>query len=134
MRHATAPGPLCAQKSVRPDRQPGKPVIVILSSPHPVSPSIIQLRAALAGVPVNAHGSYLERDLDGALKRLTAADLAVVTSSIPHNLPGPRMGDDILRAMDARSDMCTVETIPVSTGIVRVYRPTRLGCTASAGG
>ena len=55
--------------------------------------------------------------------------MAVVTSTIGHNLPGPKMGDDLIRALDARADMCRVKSIRFASSLtLRVYQRHDLGC------
>jgi hypothetical protein len=117
------------------DEQNRRPVTVTFSSPSPVNPSIIQLYAAKAGMPLDAGAAYFHRTLEAAAQALAASDFSVVTSSMPHNLPGPRMGDDLIRALDADPAVCMIDSFPqASGGIVRVYRNRRLGCPASSNG
>jgi hypothetical protein len=112
-----------------------RPVTVRFSSPSPVNPSIIALYAAKAGLPLDANGGYFHRTLESAVAALSASDYSVVTSTMPHNLPGPRMGNDLIRALDADPAVCMIDFFPqASGGVVRVYRNRRLGCPAGSNG
>jgi hypothetical protein len=71
--------------------------------------------------------------LDEALKSLTSADVVIVPSSLQHNLPTPRMGDDLIRALDGRSDLCVIQTIALPNDrVLRVYRKADQGCSLPA--
>ena len=81
------------------------------------------------------HGELLmPGPIDDALKHLKAlidSDLAIITSSMPHNLPGPRQGDELIGRFDANPDMCLVAALPLRTvREIRVYRHRRSGCDA----
>jgi hypothetical protein len=109
--------------------QARQPVTVIFPSPYPVNPSIIQLYAAQVAMPLAARQSFYQPTLESATTELLASDYGVVSSSISHNLPGPRMGDDIIRALDANPGMCLVDSISgANGGVVHLYRNRRLGC------
>jgi len=76
---------------------------------------------------------YFIRTLDAAAKVLLASDVAIVTSSMPHNLPGPRMGDELIGRMDADPNMCLVDSLPLLTArVIRIYRRGDTGCCTSA--
>ena len=128
---------LLQQKSLMPDAQAsveaGKVAVVTFSSPYPVTSRTIQLYAVQARVPLRVRGQYFNRTLDAAAKVLLASDVAIVTSSIPHNLPGPRMGDELIGRMDADPGMCLVDSLPLLvTRVVRIYRRGDPGCGTSA--
>ena len=100
---------LLRQKSlmqdVEPSFRPGKVPVVSFSSPHPVTSTTIQLYAVRARMPLDVRGEYLNRTAEAAERALLASDVSIVTSSIPHNLPEPRMGDELIRRLDANPDM-----------------------------
>jgi hypothetical protein len=109
-----------------------KTVVVKFSSPYPVTSSAIQLYAMHAHAKLDARGSFFIRALDEAAKDMTAADFAVVTSTMPHGLPGPRMGDDLIRLLDADPHMCLVESMGLlnAARVMRIYHHSDLGCVA----
>jgi hypothetical protein len=128
---------LLQQKSLMPDIapsvQPGKVPVVSFSSPYPVSSTTIELYAVQARMRLEVRGEYFNRTLDTAEKALLASDVAIVTSSIPHNLPGPRMGDELIGRMDANPGMCLVDSLPLlAARVTRIYRRGDPGCAPSA--
>jgi hypothetical protein len=128
---------LLQQRSLMPDArasvQAGKVPVVIFSSPYPVTSRTIELYAVQARMPLHVRGEYFERTLDAAAKVLLAADVAIVTSSIPHNLPVPTMGDDLIRRLDADPGMCLAASWPLlATKVIRVYRRGDPGCGTTA--
>jgi hypothetical protein len=128
---------LLQQRSLMPDArasvQAGKVPVVIFSSPYPVTSRTIELYAVQARMPLHVRGEYFERTLDAAAKVLLAADVAIVTSSIPHNLPVPTMGDDLIRRLDADPGMCLAASWPLlAAKVIRVYRRGDPGCGTTA--
>ena len=128
---------LLPQKSLMPDAQAsvqaGKVPVVTFSSPYPVTSRTIQLYAVQAHMPLHVQHQYFNRTLDAAAKVLLASDVAIVTSSMPHNLPGPRMGDELIGRMDADPNMCLVDSLPLLTArVIRIYRRGDTGCGTSA--
>jgi hypothetical protein len=112
---------------------PGKVPVISFSSPYPVTPTTIQLYAVQARMRLDVRGEFFNRTLDAAEKALLASDVAIVTSSLPHNLPGPRMGDELIGRMDANPGMCLVDSLPLLTArVIRVYRRGDPGCDRSA--
>ncbi|MDP3693754.1 hypothetical protein [Bradyrhizobium sp.] len=110
--------------------QPGRQFVVAFSSPFPTNPASIELYAQQARISVVVRVEFFHRSLADVLSGLTRADVAVVASSIQHHLPVPRMGDDIVRALDERSDLCVIQAIPVSDSLVlRIYRKSDQGCS-----
>lgn len=108
----------------------GRPLVVSFSSPFPVNPSLVQLYAQQAQIPLSVRGEFFQPRLDDALTSLASADVVVVTSSLQHNLPVPKMGDDIIRALDGRSDLCAIQTVSLPDNrILRVYRKVDQGCS-----
>ena len=128
---------LLQQKSLMPDAQAsvqaGKVPVVTFSSPYPVTSRTIQLYAVQAHMPLHVQHQYFNRTLDAAAKVLLASDVAIVTSSMPHDLPGPRMGDELIGRMDADPNMCLVDSLPLLTArVIRIYRRGDTGCGTSA--
>jgi hypothetical protein len=120
-------------QGVEPSAQPGKVPVISFSSPYPVTPATIQLYAVQARMRLDVRGELFNRTLDAAEKALLGSDVAIVTSSIPHNLPGPRMGDDLIGRMDANPSMCLVDSLPLlTTRVIRMYRRSDPGCSTSA--
>jgi len=116
--------------SVPSANSPGRQLVASFSSPYPVNPTLIELYAQRAQSPLTVRGEFFHPRLDEALKSLSGADIQVVTSSLPHNLPGPRMGDDIIQALDGRSDLCAIQTLSLPDGrVLRVYRKIDQGCS-----
>jgi hypothetical protein len=112
--------------------QASKALAISFTSPYPVTPSAIELYAEQARMPIEVRGEYYRRTADEVEKALLAADLAVITSSIPHSLPGPRMGDELIGRMNANPGMCLVVALPLlSTREIRVYRHANPGCNGS---
>jgi hypothetical protein len=110
-----------------------RPLDVAFSSPFPVNPSLMLLYAEQAQIPLSARGEFFHPRLDEALKSLTSADVVIVPSSLQHNLPTPRMGDDLIRALDGRSDLCVIQTIALPNDrVLRVYRKADQGCSLPA--
>jgi hypothetical protein len=108
---------------------PGKVPVISFSSPYPVTSTTIQLYAVQAHSILDVRGVYLNRTLDAAEKALLASDVVVVTSSMPHNLPGPRMGDELISRMDVNPGMCLVDSLPLLTArTIRIYRRGDPGC------
>jgi hypothetical protein len=108
---------------------PTRQLTVAFSTPYPVSPALIQLYAERKHLSLSARPVYSHRRLDDILTDLSSADVAVVSSSIPHNLPGPQMGDDIIRSLDGRGDQCVLASWEIATtSVLRVYGNGRYGC------
>ena len=113
--------------------QPGKVPVISFSSPYPVTPATIQLYAVQARMPLDVRAELFNRTLDATEKALLASDVAIVTSSMPHNLPATRMGDELIARMDANQSMCLVDSLPLlNVRVIRIYRRGDPGCGASA--
>jgi hypothetical protein len=116
------------RSAVTPDKVP----VVVFSSFYPVTSAAIELYAAQANVPLDVRGEYFIRTAEATEQALLASDVAVISSSMPHNLPGPRMGDELIRRTEAGAIMCLVDTIPLLTiREMRVYRRGDPGCTST---
>ena len=128
---------LLQQKSlvqgVEASAQPDKLPVISFSSPYPVTPTTVQLYAVQAHMRLDVRGEFFNRTLEAAEKALLASDVAIVTGSMPHNLPGPRMGDELIGRMDANPGMCLVDSLPLLTArVIRIYRRGDPGCGSSA--
>jgi hypothetical protein len=120
-------------QGVEASAQPGKVPVISFSSLYPVTPATIQLYALQARMRLDVRGELFNRTLDAAEQKLLASDVAIVTSSMPHNLPGPRMGDELIGRMDANPGMCLVDSLPLLTvRVIRIYRRGDPGCGTSA--
>ena len=120
-------------QGVEASAQGGKVPVISFSSPYPVTPTTIQLYAVQARMRLDVRAQFFNRTLDAAEKALLASDVAIVTSSMPHNLPGPRMGDELIGRMDANPSMCLVDSLPLLTvRVIRIYRRGDPGCGTSA--
>jgi hypothetical protein len=109
----------------------GRQLLVSVSSPFPVNASLLELYALQARIPLTSREDYFYSRLDDALRNITGADVMVVTSSLPHNLPTPRMGDEIIRALDGRGDLCVLQTVALrNDGMLRIYRKADPGGSA----
>jgi len=125
---------LLQQKSPMQDMPPsvqaGKVPLVSFSGPYPVTSTTIQLYAVQARIRLDVRGEYFNRTIEAAKKALLASDVAIVTSSMPHNLPGPRMGDELISRMDANPDMCLADSLPLlAVRVIRIYRRADSGCS-----
>jgi hypothetical protein len=119
------------QGPTEPSGRHGSGLVAAFSSPFPVTSSAIELYAVQARVNLDARGAYFFHDLDEAVRNLSSADFAIITSSIPHNLPGPRMGDELIRRLDAEPGMCLVDSMPLLTArVMRIYRRSATGCVS----
>ena len=108
---------------------PGNLPVISFSSPFPVTSATIQLYAVRAYSILDVRGEYFNQTLMLPEKALLASDVVVVTSSMPHNLPGPRMGDELIGRMDVNPGMCLVDSLPLLTArTIRIYRRGDPGC------
>lgn len=106
--------------------------VVVFSSFYPVTPTAIELYAAQANMPLDVRGEYFNRTAEAAEKALLASDVAVVSSSMPQNLPGPRMGDELIRRMEASPIMCLVDKFPLlAIREIRIYRRGGSDCSSA---
>lgn len=92
------------------------------SSPYPVTASTIQLYAEQAEMKLAARQEFFHRTIEATETALLQSDLLVISSTIPHNLPGPRFGDELIRRMDANKDVCLLDSLTFSDVRMRVYR------------
>ncbi len=98
------------------------PLAVSFSGAYPVAPATIQLYAVQAGVNLDIRSELFHRTREETEKALLAGDVLVVPSSISHTLIGPRVGDELIRALDANHDICSLDSITFPDVTLRVYR------------
>ncbi|MDI1265772.1 MAG: hypothetical protein PS018_21215 [bacterium] len=117
-----------SQSGVKPDRN----LVVSFTSPYPVSADVIRLYAARAGMKIRAQPAYFNRTADEVLRSVRTSGYVVLSSSMPHNLPVPRMGDELIRRMDSDPTACLADSIPLQ-GIrtLRIYRIDASACEAT---
>jgi hypothetical protein len=107
----------------------GQAPIVTVASPYPITSATIQLYAVRAHLNMDARAGYFARTEEEAAASLSTSDFAIVTSSMPSNLPVPPMGDELIRRLDADSHMCLVESVALLTvREMRIYRHSETGC------
>jgi hypothetical protein len=101
---------------------PSSTAKVSFSSPYPVTPSVIVLYAAQAQKRLIVGGEFFERTVDATENALLQSNIIVLSSSIPHNLPGPRMGDELIARFDANKDVCLLDSLTFPDVQLRIYR------------
>lgn len=92
------------------------------SAPYPVTPGTIELYGLQARIDLSIRPELFHRTLDEMEKAMLATDLLVVSSSMPHNLIAPRMGDELIQRLDANKDVCLLDSLKVPDVRVRIYR------------
>jgi hypothetical protein len=111
----------------------GQAAIVTVASPYPITSTTIQLYALRAHLNVDARYDYFARTEEEAATGLLESDFAIVTSSMPSNVPVPPMGDELIRRLDADPHMCLVESIALLTvREMRIYRRSETVCGSPA--
>jgi hypothetical protein len=100
----------------------GEPLRIGFSNAYPVTPTTIQLFAAQARMSVNVGQELFHRTVETTEQALLQANLIVITSSMPHTLPGPRAGDELILRMDANTSICRIEALDFADVRLRVYR------------
>ncbi|MBW7972708.1 glycosyltransferase family 39 protein [Bradyrhizobium sp. BR 10289] len=98
------------------------PPIVAFSGAYPVAPGTIKLYGAQAHIDLDVRSELFHRTLEQTEKALLAATILVISSSIQHTLTGPRLGDELIRKMDANKDVCLLATQTFPDVTLRVYR------------
>lgn len=113
----------CAWSLLR-DMKPEKPgpLYVAFSSPYPVTSATIQLYAAQARMNLVIRNELYHRTAQATANALLQSEIIVLSSSIPHTLVGPRVGDELIARMDAEKSLCPVETQTFPDVTLRVYR------------
>jgi hypothetical protein len=92
------------------------------SSAYPVTPGTIELYAAQAKLDFVIKQELFHRTLDETETALLKTDIIVVTSSLPHTLTGPRMGDALIERLDANKRVCLLDSMVFPDVTLRVYR------------
>ncbi len=117
------------QQSAQSRPQDNHSLVVDFSSPYPVTATTLELYAIELHLDLVVRVEFFTRSLEEAATHLAEADFSVVTSSMPDNLPGPQMGDDLIRLLDANPHVCPVETMKLlNTRVMRIYRHSDVGC------
>lgn len=101
--------------------QPG-PLTVGFSSPYPVTSATIHLYAAQAKMNLVIRNELFHRSPQATGDALLKSEILVLSSSIPHTLVGPRVGDELMARMDADKSVCVLETMTFPDVTLRVYR------------
>ncbi|WP_035967945.1 hypothetical protein [Bradyrhizobium sp. YR681] len=106
------------------DAKPEKsgPLTVAFSSPYPVTSATIQLYAAQARMDLVVRNEFFHRTAQATGDALLQSEILVLSSSIPHTLLGPRIGDELIARMDAEKGLCRFETQTFPDVTLRVYR------------
>lgn len=106
------------------DMKPEKPgpLYVAFSSPYPVTSTTIQLYAAQARMNLVIRNELYHRTARATGDALLRSEILVLSSSIPHTLVGPRVGDELIARMDAEKSLCSLETQTFPDVTLRVYR------------
>ncbi|WP_431205774.1 hypothetical protein ACQ86E_13335 [Bradyrhizobium betae] len=101
--------------------QPG-PLIVGFSSPYPVTSATIHLYAAQAKMNLVIRNELFHRNAQATGDALLKSEVLVLSSSIPHTLVGPRVGDELIARMDAQKGLCLLDSMTFPDVTLRVYR------------
>jgi hypothetical protein len=106
------------------DMKPEKPgpLYVAFSSPYPVTSATIQLYAAQTKTNLVIRNELYHRTAQATGDALLQSEILVLSSSIPHTLVGPRVGDELIARMDADKSLCPLETQTFPDVTLRVYR------------
>lgn len=98
------------------------PLYVGFSSPYPVTSATIQLYAAQAKMNLVIRNELYYRSAQETGDALLKSEIIVLSSSIPHTLVGPRVGDELIARMNADKGLCVLETQTFPDVTLRVYR------------
>ncbi len=69
-----------------------------------------------------ARQEFFHRTIEAIEQALLQSNLLVISSTIPHNLPEPRFGDELIQRMDATKDVCLLDSLTFSDVRLRIYR------------
>ncbi|WP_375311761.1 hypothetical protein WHZ77_33065 [Bradyrhizobium sp. A5] len=111
---------LVALRDMKPEK-PG-PLYVAFSSPYPVTSATIQLYAERARMNLIVRNELYHRTAQATGDALLQSEILVLSSSIPHTLVGPRVGDELIARMDAEKGLCLLESQKFPDVTLRVYR------------
>lgn len=98
------------------------PLYVGFSSPYPVTSATIQLYAAQAKMNLVVRDELYFRSAKETGDALLRSEILVLSSSIPHTLVGPRVGDDLIKRMDEEKGICLLDSMSFPDVSLRVYR------------
>ncbi|MGL9619212.1 hypothetical protein QRQ56_14480 [Bradyrhizobium sp. U531] len=107
-------------RELRPET-PG-PLYVGFSSPYPVTSATIQLYAAQAKMNLVVRDELYFRSAKETGDALLRSEILVLSSSIPHTLVGPRVGDELIKRMDEEKGICLLDSMSFPDVTLRVYR------------
>lgn len=107
-------------RGMKPEK-PG-PLYVAFSSPYPVTSATIQLYAERARMNLIVRNELYHRTAQATGDALLQSEILVLSSSIPHTLVGPRVGDELIARMDAEKGLCLLESQKFPDVTLRVYR------------
>lgn len=107
-------------RGIKPET-PG-PLYVGFSSPYPVTSATIQLYAAQAKMNLVIRNELYHRTAQATGDALLQSEILVLSSSIPHTLVGPRVGDELIARLDADRGLCVLDTQTFPDVTLRVYR------------
>ncbi|WP_441233049.1 hypothetical protein [Bradyrhizobium sp. 930_D9_N1_4] len=107
-------------RDIKPEKP--SPLIVGFSSPYPVTSATIQLYAAQAKTSLVIRNELYHRSAQETGDALLKSEILVLSSSIPHTLVGPRVGDELIARMDADKGLCVLDTQTFPDVTLRVYR------------
>ena len=107
-------------RDLKPEK-PG-PLYVAFSSPYPVTSATIQLYAAQARIDLVMRNELFHRTAQETFDALLKSEILVLSSSIPHTLVGPRVGDELIARMDAEKGFCLLDSQTFPDVTLRVYR------------
>ncbi|WP_426612570.1 hypothetical protein [Bradyrhizobium sp. McL0616] len=98
------------------------PLYVAFSSPYPVTSATIQLYAERAQMNLVVRNELFHRTAQATGDALLKSEILVLSSSIPHTLVGPRVGDELIARMAAENGVCLLDSITFPDVTLRVYR------------
>jgi len=98
------------------------PLYVGFSSPYPVTSATIQLYAAQAKMNLVIRNELYYRSAKETGDALLRSEILVLSSSIPHTLVGPRVGDELIKRMDEEKGICLLDSMSFPDVSLRVYR------------
>lgn len=98
------------------------PLYVGFSSPYPVTSATIQLYAVQAKMNLVVRDELYHRSARETGDALLQSDILVLSSSIQHTLVGPRVGDELIKRMDAEKGVCLLDNMSFPDVSLRVYR------------
>ncbi|WBL79100.1 glycosyltransferase family 39 protein [Bradyrhizobium xenonodulans] len=107
-------------RDIKPEK-PG-PLTVGFSSPYPVTSATIQLYAAQAKTNLVIRNELYHRTAQATGDALLQSEILVLSSSIPHTLVGPRVGDELIARLNTEKGFCSIETQTFPDVTLQVYR------------